>query len=118
MARHPDSFRDFVLEQLSSLPLFRAQDMFGGMGLYASGVFFAIIHEGRLYFKVSPSTATTYKKAGMEPFRPGNKMTLSSFYEVPVEILESRPELIAWAQKAIEVAATKTTSSKKPRKRN
>ncbi|MGA3265418.1 MAG: TfoX/Sxy family protein [Verrucomicrobiota bacterium] len=46
-----DSFKEFVLDQLSTLPDVRARAMFGAHGLYQGGHFFAILDEGRLFFK-------------------------------------------------------------------
>jgi hypothetical protein len=46
------SYRDFVLEQLGRVSPVTGKSMFGGVGLYADGLFFALIAEDRLYFKV------------------------------------------------------------------
>jgi DNA transformation protein len=95
-AKH-DGFKDFVLDQLSDMSGVRCRAMFGGHGLYRGTAFFGIVHKGRLYFKVTPRTVARYKNHGMEPFRPNAKQTLSSFYEVPVEIIEDAEQLIDWA---------------------
>ena len=44
--------------------------MFGRVGLYAQGLFFALIAEDRLYFKVNDATRPEFQQRGMEPFRP------------------------------------------------
>ena len=49
MASKDDSFKDFVLDQLSDLDDVEARRMFGGYGLYQDEIFFGIIHKGRLY---------------------------------------------------------------------
>ena len=94
MAPKQDGFRDFVLDQLSELPGLTHRSMFGGYGLYCGSVFFGIIHKGRLYFKVTPTTVVLYKNHGMKPFRPNPKQTLKTYYEVPADIFEDR-ELLA-----------------------
>ena len=43
-----DSFKEFVLDQLSALPELRAKAMFGAHGIYSGGKFFGILDEGRL----------------------------------------------------------------------
>jgi len=43
--------------------------MFGGYGLRSGGVFFGIVHKGRLYFKVDDASRPDYQAAGSEPFR-------------------------------------------------
>jgi DNA transformation protein len=101
MNRGRDSFKDFVLDQLSGLGGVACRSMFGGYGLYRSEVFFGIIHKGRLYFKTDERTRAVYVAQGMKPFRPNRKQTLKTYYEVPVEIVEDAEQLIEWAQRAI-----------------
>jgi DNA transformation protein and related proteins len=99
-----DSFRDFVLEQLSSIrPLF-CRPMFGGYGLYQGDTFFGIVHKGRLYFKVDDAGRALYVDAGSSPFRPSAKQILASFYEVPADVLESTPHIAEWAARAVDAA--------------
>lgn len=104
MASGEDGFITFVLDQLADVRGVRSKAMFGGHGLYCKDVFFGIISKGRLYFKVSPSTRPMYDAQGMQPFRPNSTQTLTSFYEVPLEILEHVEELATWAEQAIAVS--------------
>lgn len=108
------SFTDFVLDQLSALPELRARAMFGARGLYCGERFFGILDEGRLFFKVSDATRADYVGQGMEPFtyeQRGRTMTMS-YYEVPPDVLENRVDLVAWAERAIQVAATAPCKAK------
>ena len=73
-----DSFKEFVLDQLRELPGVTARSMFGGYGIYQGEVFFAIIHQSRLYFKTNDRTRPAYVKKGMKPFRPNAKQTLAA----------------------------------------
>lgn len=82
-------FLDFILAQLAFLPSVRAQAMFGGFGLYSDEIFFAIVYRDRFYLKVNEHSLPQLKALGMKPFRPSAKTTLKSFYEVPLDILES-----------------------------
>ncbi len=62
------SFRTFVLEQLSRLDsLVRARSMFGGVGIYSGELFFALIDEDTLYFKVDDSNRPDFVARGMQP---------------------------------------------------
>ena len=97
-----DGFKDFVLDQLADLRGLTCRAMFGGYGLYRRAKFFGIIHKGRLYFKVTPTTIANYKQQAMKPFRPNAKQTLKSFYEVPVDILEDSERMTMWAEQAAE----------------
>ena len=95
------SFKDFVLDQLQGLDDIEARRMFGGFGLYQEETFFAIVHKGRLYFKIDDVTVGEYRKRNMKPFRPNPRQTLKSYYQVPAEILEDDDRLCDWAKKAV-----------------
>jgi DNA transformation protein len=95
-----DSFRDFVLEQLSALENLRCKRMFGGHGLYSGAVFFGIVFDGRLYFKTNPDTLADYLAFQAAVFAPSEKQTLKNYREVPIDILEDSAQLTAWAKKA------------------
>ncbi|MBI3312343.1 MAG: TfoX/Sxy family protein [Candidatus Omnitrophica bacterium] len=100
-----DSFKEFVLDQLSGLGAVTCRAMFGGYGLYQGAVFFGIMFKGRLYFKTDSATQTFYRSMGMKPFRPSAAQTLKTYYEVPADILEDSDQLLAWARQAIHTAA-------------
>lgn len=100
MSGKNDGFKDFILDQLADLRGVTVRAMFGGYGLYHRSAFFGIIHKDRLYFRVTSATASRYKGHGMRPFRPSPKQTLKSFYEVPIDILEDRDQLLEWAQES------------------
>jgi DNA transformation protein len=95
-----DSFKDFVLDQLSSMPDLSGRVMFGGYGLYHRDRFFGIIHKGRLFFKTHDLTQPLYRSRGMQPFRPSARHTLARYYEVPLDVLESSRDLATWARHA------------------
>ncbi|MGD0253440.1 MAG: TfoX/Sxy family protein [Verrucomicrobiota bacterium] len=109
-----ESFKEFVLDQLGALPEVRARAMFGAHGLYQGEHFFGILDEGRLFFKTDAQSQADYAVRGMEPFSyesKGRVLTMS-YHEVPPDVLENAPELVAWAQRAIQAAA----SGKRPLK--
>jgi DNA transformation protein len=119
-----ESFKEFVLDQLRALPDVRAKAMFGAHGLYQDEYFFGILDEGRLFFKTDAQSQADYIARGMEPFSyesKGRTLTMS-YHEVPPDVLENAPELVAWACRAIEVAARsgkspgKVRSKRAPRK--
>jgi len=101
-----ESFKEFVLDQLSALPDVRAKAMFGAHGLYQDEHFFGILDEGRLFFKTDAQSQADYVMRGMEPFTyesKGRTLTMS-YHEVPPDVLENAPELVVWAYRAIEVS--------------
>lgn len=112
-----DSFRDYVVEQLGRLGDVTVRRMFGGAGLYAGGVFFAVMDNDELYFKVDDTTRPKYEAAGSGPFAPmPTEGPMRGYYEVPAEVLDDRDELAAWARDAVAIgrAAAKKKSAKKP----
>jgi DNA transformation protein len=100
-----ESYRDFVLEQLGRVTPVTGKSMFGGVGLYADGLFFALIAEDRLFFKVDDTTRLDYERLGMEPFRPFGEDSAMGYYEVPVDVVEDPAQLGTWMRQAINVAA-------------
>ena len=100
-----ESYRDFVLEQLGRVAAVTAKRMFGGVGIYSQGLFFALIAEDRLYFKVDDSTRPDFERLGMEPFRPFGEDSAMGYYEVPADVVEDAGQLEPWMRKAINVAA-------------
>ena len=98
-----ESFANFILDQLRELPDLDCRAMFGGYGLYQDEMFFGIIFKGRLYLKTDAKSVVPYRELGMKPFRPNRKQTLKSYYEVPLDILEDRDRLAAWAKEAVRI---------------
>src|SRR3972149_7383553 len=101
------SFKKFVLDQLSSLGPVDARAMFGGHGLYHLGIFFGIIHKGRLFFRTDEVTRAEYIEAGMKTFSPNAKQTLKNYFDVPPAVLDDHERLSAFAEKAIKCAGDK-----------
>ena len=99
-----DSFVAFVLDQLSGVDALGCRAMFGGHGLYTGPTFFGILYDGRLYFKTDETTAADYERRGMRPFRPRDRQVLTSYYEVPGDVVEDRGELLRWAGAAARAA--------------
>ena len=115
-----DSFKEFVLDQLSALPELRAKAMFGAFGLYSGEKFFAILDEGRLFFKTDEQSQADYTSRGMGAFTyemKGRVLTMS-YFEVPPDVLENAQELVAWARRAILLAAAKSKKAKKKSKQH
>jgi DNA transformation protein len=103
-----ESYRQYVLDQLGRVEPVTARAMFGGVGLYARGVFFALIGNDRLYFKVDDSNRPDFEAHGMGPCAPFDDETRTmQYYEVPGEVLDDIDELPEWVDKAVSVARRK-----------
>jgi DNA transformation protein and related proteins len=101
-----NSFQTFVLEQLSrAVPAIRARRMFGGVGIYANDLFFALIADDAVYFKTDEATQKEFESRGMGPFRPsGDEGGSMRYHQLPEDVLENPEALGVWANKAIAVA--------------
>lgn len=118
MTEPDDSFKTFVLDQLSALPELCARAMFGAHGLYAGDKFFGILDEGRLFFKTDATSQAEYIERGMGPFTyemKGKVMTMA-YHEVPPEILEQPLELVEWARRAIQITVQAKPIKRKRRR--
>jgi len=100
------TFRTFVLEQLGRcVPSIRGRSMFGGVGIYAGELFFALIADDTLYLKVDEHTRPEFERRGLGPFRPfGEHGEVMQYYRVSEDLLEDAEELRGWVAQAIEVA--------------
>ena len=100
------SFRNFVLEQLArATPGVQGRAMFGGVGIYSRGLFFALIADDTLYFKVDATNRPDFEARGMGPFRPpGPAGEALQYYAVPEDVLEDPDSLRPWAERALAVA--------------
>jgi DNA transformation protein and related proteins len=118
--RDPDNLTAFLLELLAPLGPVAARRMFGGVGLFHTGMMFGLIVRDELFFKVSDANRPRYEAAGEAPFSYDTKHgvhTLQSYWRCPPELLDD-PEIFQdWARQAVEVAAAAARGKKPPRKR-
>lgn len=99
-------YRAFVLEQLArAAPAVTHRGMFGGVGVYSDGLFFALMDDDTLYLKVDDRNRGDFVAAGMGPFSPfGDPKQVMQYYELPAELLEDADALRPWVHRAIDVA--------------
>jgi DNA transformation protein and related proteins len=113
-----NDFVDYVIEQLRPFARVTSRRMFGGYGLYADGLFFALIAYDELYLKVDDSNRAEFEQRGCKPFAPFPDRPVSlSYYNVPADVLDDSDELVRWARAAFSVAlmASKAKESKAKR---
>jgi DNA transformation protein and related proteins len=112
------SFQILVLDQLSrAIPGIRSRAMFGGVGIYAGELFFALIADDTLYFKVDASTRPDFEERGMGPFRPfGEEGGTMKYYQLPEDVLEDPEELRPWVERAVAIAR-QNKARRPPRRR-
>lgn len=100
-------FAEYVTgDLLPGLSEITARRMFSGYGVYQRDTMFGIIVRDTLYFKVDNRTRPLFEQRGSRPFRyrrKGKSVTLSSFWEVPADVLEDRAMLHEWVSRAVAV---------------
>ncbi len=96
--------------------------MFGGLGLYADGVMFALVADGVIYLKADEAFAAELATRGAAPFSYGTKTgshTIASYWRVPDAALDDGDDLAALARRALaaarEAAARKRPAAKAPK---
>src|SRR5690349_17818700 len=97
------SYEGRALDRLSELGDITSRSMFGGVGLYWRDVIFGMVFRDWLYFKVDDESKDEYLARSMGTFRPNERQTLKSYYEVPPEVLDDQEAFLSWAREAIRV---------------
>ena len=106
-------YRLDVEEKLSAVAPITTKPMFGGVGIYSEGLFFALIAEDKLYFKTDDSNRGDFEAAGMEPFYPYDSPKPMRYWELPPGVLEDEKEFAPWVDKALRVAENAKRTKKK-----
>ena len=112
-----ESYREYVVDQLGRIVAVTTRHMFGGVGIYGPGLFFALIADDRLYFKVDDSNRGEFAERGMGPFMPFGDSQVMQYYEVPGDVLDDLDGLESWVAKALIVARAKRTKKAQRAKR-
>ena len=111
------SYKAYALEQLSAAGKVTAKSMFGGVGLYCEGLFFALIDDDTLYLKVDDATRPEFERLGSQPFRPfGDDSPGMQYYELPADVLEDRAAVRQWVDRALGAARRKASGKRRPPK--
>jgi DNA transformation protein len=100
-----DGFLAFLLDQLEALGNVSPRRMFGGVGLYAGDMFFAIVAHDVLYLKTDAVNRGRHEAEGMGPFKPyADRPETMQYYGVPLHVLEDSGALVEWSRDAIAAA--------------
>jgi len=94
----------------------RAKAMFGGHGLYADDLFFAIIVDGVVYLKVDDRNRGDFLALGSAAFRPFDDEREMNYFPIPEVIWTDERALADWTARALAVADD-AKGKKKSRKR-
>lgn len=115
----------FAEDLFSGLGAVQARRMFGGAGLYAAGLMFALVDEGRIYLKTDADLLADLKAAGAESWiyteRSGPKAGVpqeTSYWSLPESALDDPEQACAWARRALVVAEARKGAAPKRRRRS
>ena len=92
--------------------------MFGGQGIYAGELMFALEASGELYLKVDDGTLPVFRAAGSRPFvyeKEGRKAQMS-YWRLPDNALDDPDEAARWGRLALE-AATQAAAARQRKQR-
>lgn len=103
-----DLFRDFGTVQI--------RRMFGGAGLWADDVMFALITRDVIYLKADDESVPAFEAENCGPFSyttKNGRHTLTSYWRLPERLYDDPEELAVWARRALGVARTKAAGKAK-----
>lgn len=121
MPQPPDPFHDFVMELFAPMGPVSIRRMFGGAGVYAEGVMFALLADDMIFLKTDPALRSELALQGCEPFiwtRPSDGKAIDMGYVgLPVGAMDDGDEASRWGRRALAVALAAKGSAKPPRSR-
>ena len=93
--------------------------MFGGHGVYAEGLCFAIESDGEVFLKVDAESQPDFAATGSSPFiyNAHGKAMPTSFWRLPPAAYEDAAELSRWAVLGLEAARRAAAKAKPKAKR-
>lgn len=99
------SAQEHALEQLRRVVPVTYKRMFGGVGIYHDGLFFALMDDDRCWLKVDDHNRPAFEARGLRPFRPfEDRDEVMSYYPVPDDALEEPDALRPWVDGALDAA--------------
>jgi DNA transformation protein len=106
-----------LLAPMEAVQNITSKKMFGGIGIYADGIFFAVIDDDRLLFKVDAVTEANYDAHEAATWViDGNPPSPMPYREVPKSVWQDSDLLSAWITDAVGVAIRKKAPKPKASK--
>ncbi len=110
---------DFIRELFEPFRPVAVKRMFGGAGIYAEGLMFALVFDGVIYLRIDEASIPDFEREGSAPFvyplakhhagRPSRH-----FWRLPERLYDDPEELAVWAGRALAAAESRKTA---PRQR-
>jgi DNA transformation protein and related proteins len=117
----PSPFVEHVLDMLRDFGAVSAKPMFGAWGLYADGVFFALVAQDTLYLKADAASQADFAALELEPFVYESRVDehiVTSYRRAPDEALENAQVMATWARRGLEAALRARGAKGSRRKRS
>lgn len=111
---------EFIRDLFSSFRPVTVRRMFGGAGVYADSVMFALIADDVIYLKSGESNEADFTAEDLPPFtyQTGNgKRAIMSYRRMPDRLYDDPDELAQWASRALAAALGKAAPRQKAVKR-
>ena len=119
-----NGFHDFVRELFAGLGEVQIKRMFGGAGVYADGLMFALLADETIYIKTDDALKAALADEGSGPFvwtpnkgpRAGESVEMS-YWRLPEVALDDPDLAVEWARKALTAARSKAAAKPKSKKK-
>jgi len=111
---HPD----YVQELFASFGPVSVRRMFGGAGVYADGLMFALVAGGVIYLKTAPERTDAFERERCGPFSYATKdgtRQITSYWQMPERLYDDPDELAQWARTALAVARAGQVKKARPK---
>ncbi|MDF2996224.1 MAG: TfoX domain protein [Xanthobacteraceae bacterium] len=97
---------DEVADIFASFGPVKCRRMFGGLGIYADGVMFALVGFGEIYLKADDALAARLEGEGAKPFTYEGKSRMISlgYWSIPDRRLDDPDAVAEIAHAALDVA--------------
>jgi DNA transformation protein and related proteins len=105
---------EFIRDLFAPFGQVTVKRMFGGAGIWAGGLMFALMFDGAIFLKVDEASIPDFEREGSRPFvytRAKSKGRVGraslSYWRLPERLYDDPDELAVWANRALAIAQRK-----------
>jgi DNA transformation protein and related proteins len=105
---------EFIRDLFAPFGQVTVKRMFGGAGIWADGLMFALMFDGAIFLKVDEASIPDFEREGSRPFvytRAKSKGRVGraslSYWRLPERLYDDPDELAVWANRALAIAQRK-----------
>jgi len=110
---------EFIRELFAQFGPVTVKRLFGGAGISADGLTFALVFDGAIFLKVDDDSIPDFEREGSRPFvytRAKSKGRVGraslSYWRLPERLYDDPDELAVWARRAFAIAQRKKLVSR------